>query len=263
MAVFDLAWQAESTGSEKKGQSLTIDTVRQIGRSVSLRPIEGSWRVVIVDDVETMQETAQEAFLKTLEEPPSYTVLILLTTEAGTLLPTILSRCVLLHTNATSPGVVARALVARGAEPVLANQIAQVSQGLVGWAIRAIADPDLRNSRISETQVILAWISAPTYERMVIAVKFADRFASDREALFDRLHLAMLGWRTVMLRTFDVPDPNSVFEPDAPILARQVDPERCIGAIDSIRQCMFDLESNVRPRLAMQSMVGRWPEFVS
>jgi DNA polymerase-3 subunit delta' len=258
LAVFDLAWQAEANGADKKGLTLTIDTVRQIGRSVSLRPIEGSWRVVVVDDVESMQETAQEAFLKTLEEPPAYTVLLLLTTDANTLLPTILSRCVQLHTHATTPEVVASALVVKGAEPTLAREIAQVSHGLVGWAYRALANPELREARLAETREMLEWIVGTPYARMVTAVKYADRFSADREVLFDRLHLAMLGWRSVLLRQFDVPDRNLML---APVFPGAVDAVHCASAIDSIRQCIFDLESNVRPRSALQSMVARWPEI--
>jgi DNA polymerase-3 subunit delta' len=263
MAVFDLTWQAESTSADKKGQTLTIDTVRQIGRSVSLRPIEGSWRVVVVDDIETMQETAQEAFLKTLEEPPSYTVLILLTTEASTLLPTILSRCVQLHTNATSPEVVTGALVSQGADPDLAREIALVSQGLVGWAFRALSNPELRETRLAETREMLDWISGTPYTRMVTAVKYADRFTADREALFDRLHLAMLGWRAVLLRQLDVPDRNLLLDSSFPATSAPIDARHCAGAIDSIRQCIFDLESNVRPRSALQTMVALWPEIAS
>lgn len=256
---FDLATQSETSGAEKRQQTLSIDTVRQVGRSVSLRPIEGTWRVVIIDDVETMQETAQEAFLKTLEEPPPYAVILLLTTDANSLLPTILSRCVVLRIRASSTDVVAAALRATGIDRETAEMTARVSQGLIGWAIRALDDSSLRESRIVEANETLEWIAADGYGRMVTAIRQADRFFADRESIFRRLDLVMLGWRSLMLHGLDIPDANSIFESSASVFARTVPLDASANAISSVKQCIFDLESNVRPRLAMQTMVGKWP----
>src|SRR3990170_2136358 len=79
---FDLARQEERDKDKSRNVSLNITTVRDIAAAVAYRPLESSWRVIIVDDVDTMQETAQEAFLKTLEEPPPYAVILLLTRDA-------------------------------------------------------------------------------------------------------------------------------------------------------------------------------------
>lgn len=256
---YDLATQSEASGSERPQQTLSIDTIRQVGRSVSRRPIEGKWRIVIVDDVETMQETAQEAFLKTLEEPPAYTVILLLTTDANSLLPTILSRCVLLRIRSSPTEVVTAALRASGVEREVAEVTARVSQGLVGWAFRAVQNPALREARLAEANETLEWIAADGYERMVIAIRQADRLFADREMIFNRLHLVMLGWRSLMLHGLDVAEANTIFESSAPVFARPVSPDACAEAISSVKQCIFDLESNVRPRLAMQTMVGKWP----
>lgn len=263
MARFDLAWQSETTSSDRNGQTLSIDTIRQISRGVSMRPIEGRWRVIIVDDVETMQETAQEAFLKTLEEPPSYTVIILLTTDANTLLPTILSRCLQLHMGTVSTGDVRAALMAHGVRESEASETASMSQGLVGWAIRAIEQPELREQRRVENERALSWISGSRYERMVTAIKHAERFTADREALFEQLNVVMMGWRSLLLHRLDVIDRHPLFGPTLPLFGRGVSADGCAQAIESIRQCMFDLESNVRPRLAMQSMVTQWPELAA
>jgi DNA polymerase-3 subunit delta' len=260
---FDLGTQAETAGAGKSQQSLSIDTVREVGRSVTLRPIEGSWRVVIVDDVESMQETAQEAFLKTLEEPPSFTVLLLLTTDANSLLPTILSRCVMLRVRPTSTDVVEAALLDAGIEESTARETALVSHGLVGWAFQAQSDPSLRETRLNLVRETMDWIGADGYQRVVTAVRQADRFATDKEALFDRLQLVMLGWRSVMLRGLNMVDANSILDASSSIRTESIPLEACARAIASVGQCIFDLESNVRPRLAMQTMVRVWPELTS
>lgn len=258
MARFDLAWQDEQSSADKRTQALNIETVRAVIRSVSLRPVEGHWRVVVVDDVEAMQETAQEAFLKTLEEPPPYTVLLLLTNDAGSLLPTILSRCVLLRTGTTTRDVVEAALTNRGVPSAEANEIASVSQGLVGWAFRAADQADLRETRLQETRDVVAWVTASGYERMVTAVRHADTFSGDKELLFRRLELATLAWRSILRSTLGLPaDSASIDVPQAERAVISV--QDCARAIESIRQCVADLESNVRPRLAMQTMIAAWP----
>ncbi|MBF0099228.1 MAG: DNA polymerase III subunit [Magnetococcales bacterium] len=72
---------------------ISIDQIRQLGAFFALTPIEAPWKVAIVDDAVSMNEAAASALLKTLEEPPARSLLILVTRQAGTLLPTIRSRC--------------------------------------------------------------------------------------------------------------------------------------------------------------------------
>src|SRR5699024_5443347 len=150
VSTYDLARQQEeaSTSSTAKNQTLTIETVRAIASSVSLRPMEARHHVVIVDEVETMQETAQEAFLKTLEEPPPYTVIVLLTTDAELLLETIRSRCTMLQLQTVKPATIAAMLEASEVATAEAATIAQASMGRPGWAIRAANDPSLLKNQL-------------------------------------------------------------------------------------------------------------------
>lgn len=79
---------------EKPG-SIGVDDVReQINDTIMIRPYSSYYKIYIVDEAEKMTVQAQNALLKTIEEPPSYAVIILITTNQETFLPTILSRCV-------------------------------------------------------------------------------------------------------------------------------------------------------------------------
>src|SRR3954451_12172116 len=111
-----LASQEDEGGSrrrETKNTSLSIDTIRALASDLSLRPLEGRWRVAIVEDVETMREEAANAFLKTLEEPPSFAVIILIVPEIGAVLPTIRSRCQVIEIRPVAREALATALAAR------------------------------------------------------------------------------------------------------------------------------------------------------
>ena len=78
---------------EGAGRQLKVESVRQIVSELPFRPFEGRRRVSIFVDAERMNPTAANTLLKTLEEPPTWVILILLTSNAAALLPTILSRC--------------------------------------------------------------------------------------------------------------------------------------------------------------------------
>ena len=79
---------------EKPG-SIGVDDIRkQINDTIMVRPYSSYYKIYIVDEAEKMTQQAQNALLKTIEEPPSYAVIILLTTNQDAFLPTILSRCV-------------------------------------------------------------------------------------------------------------------------------------------------------------------------
>ncbi len=79
---------------EKPGSIGVDDIRRQINDTIAIRPYSSPYKVYIVDEAEKMTVQAQNALLKTIEEPPSYAVIFLLTTNQDVFLPTILSRCV-------------------------------------------------------------------------------------------------------------------------------------------------------------------------
>ncbi|MBF0460227.1 MAG: DNA polymerase III subunit delta' [Magnetococcales bacterium] len=87
-----------------------VDQVRQLAGFFALTPMEAPWKVAIVDDAATMNEAAANALLKTLEEPPARSLLILVTRQPGKLLPTIRSRCLKTRFSLLAPGEVQRIL---------------------------------------------------------------------------------------------------------------------------------------------------------
>ena len=257
LSIVDLQSQALNEKGQGKNLALTIATVRRISADVSLRPSESAWRVVIVNDVETMQETAQEAFLKTLEEPPAYVVLVLLTTDADLLLPTIRSRCVTLRMQIPSSAVVEAALVERGVETLRARDIAALSDGAIGWAMAAAHDPALTEDRAQSRARAREWIASDTYHRLVTATLLADGFTKDRDAVFAELLAAQRAWREILHVVEQVDADHAPVEwlqPDHGFSGPSV-----VASLRSIDGCVADLEANVRPRLALQTMVSAWP----
>jgi DNA polymerase-3 subunit delta' len=87
---------------ESKGRRISVGQIREFERAIHLRPTEARVKIGIIMDADCMGEEASNAFLKTLEEPPAQTVIILLSAEPQRLLPTILSRCLRISFGATS-----------------------------------------------------------------------------------------------------------------------------------------------------------------
>ena len=119
--------------------SIKIDHVRDVIDRAMYRPFEGRRRVVIVDQADALVTPAQNALLKTLEEPPPSSVFILVTSRPDVLLPTVRSRCPQLRFRPLAAGEIADALVARGHGRTEARAIAATADGSLGHALEASA----------------------------------------------------------------------------------------------------------------------------
>jgi len=116
--------------------SIKIDVIRDLLDRSGYRPFEGRRRVAIVRDAETLEGAAQNALLKSLEEPPPGTVFILTTAVPGALLPTVLSRCMRLRFGRLSAAEVAGVLSREhGMTPDIARAAAALADGSVGQAL--------------------------------------------------------------------------------------------------------------------------------
>ena len=115
---------------------ISVEDIRQqVIATADLLPYAGSYKVYIIDEAERMNEQAQNALLKTIEEPPAYVVILLLTSQIGRLLPTIRSRCVEMPLHPVSEAKIRQFLMQRFQLPDYSARLAaSFSQGNVGKA---------------------------------------------------------------------------------------------------------------------------------
>jgi DNA polymerase III subunit delta' len=168
-----------------------IDVVRPAIAATAYRPFEGRCRVVMIDDAELLTDDAQNALLKSLEEPPQGSVFILVTSKPETLLSTIRSRCSQLRFGRLSAGDVARVLVERhGYEAEEAHAVAAVAGGSLGRALEA-GSRAYREGRAAALSALRTAGGAPTpKERLqVVAGLAAGRSSSagERDELSTRV----------------------------------------------------------------------------
>src|SRR3990172_4899184 len=144
-------------GEDGAQKGIHVSQVRDVERSAALKPFEGRSRLVIIDPAEEMNAAAQNAFLKTLEEPPPQVVFTLVTADESRLLPTIRSRCRRLELRLPALSEVEAVLLARGVEAEYARLLARLSRGRIGWALEAADDASLlerRKERLSQARAL-------------------------------------------------------------------------------------------------------------
>lgn len=127
---------------------LPIKVIRDLCLDLGFKPMHGSRRVAVVDDADDLNDEAANAFLKTLEEPPPGSVLILVGTTAEVQLDTIVSRCRVVRFDPLPEPELAALLMEQGVttDPAEAQRLAQLGEGSVGRAL-GLAEPDLEKFR--------------------------------------------------------------------------------------------------------------------
>lgn len=139
------------------GRSVKIDQVREVRRKIALKPFSAQRHIVIIHQADRMTTEAQNALLKSLEEPEGGTVFFLITEQQGSMLQTIVSRCRPLRIFPLNTEKCAQALAEKGVEPAKARLIAGWAQGCVGRGLEIDADQgyvQLRNKVIASLEAL-------------------------------------------------------------------------------------------------------------
>ncbi len=180
-----------------KPTTLSIDHIRQtLVNDVELKPYSNSHKVYIVEDAELMNNAAQNAILKTIEEPPEYAVIILLTTNISALLQTVLSRCVKLDMQPLKKEVVKKYLMEK--EKVVdyqADIAVSFAGGNLGKAIELSKSQDFAEM-LDEVIQLLRYIKDMQAYEVVAAVKRASEY---KFGFTDYIDLMILWFRDVLV----------------------------------------------------------------
>jgi DNA polymerase-3 subunit delta' len=240
--------------SEQRGDSLKIDQVRDLQRQLSLTPLEARWRVAILRRFEEATTSAANALLKTLEEPPSYVVLVVLARDADTLLPTIVSRCQQVSLRPLPAPQVERALIERwGAEQEQAKLLAHLSGGRLGWAVRTLEDSAGLQRRAQRLDELGELLNAPITARF----RYAERLARDPIATQETLDLWLGWWRDVLLLAAEAKAPLTNVDRVSALRdhARRFGVERSAALVEAVRGAVDYLKRNANPRLTLEVLL--------
>jgi hypothetical protein len=152
---------------------------------------------------------------------------------------------------------VAQALQRRGIADSLATEVASLSRGCAGWALAAVADKKLLQARRDERASAARWIASPRYDKLVTAFTLGDQFGKRRAEVVGVVQAAIQLLRDEMIAAAQA---TSEAEENQSQFVGVAQPALVFSrAISATLQCLSDLNSNVRPRLALEAMVVAWP----
>jgi len=253
--------QLEINDDGEPKTAIAVDQVREVERSVALNPFEGRTRVVIIDPAHLLTDEAQNAFLKTLEEPPPHVVIVLIAVREEKLLPTTHSRCRRVEFRLVPVGEIEGALAADGVEPDRAALLARLAGGRPGWALEMARDPRAFERRRAVLETAHSIVSLPIHKRMSLAEKMTEDFRSDREAMYSQLVEWAGWWRDVMLVQSGAED--GVANADMLVALREdsalyAEPQ-VRSFIHAILAAVEHLRANVQPRPALELLVLEAP----
>lgn len=195
-------WKVEKDGppparrGDRERRILKIEQIRELQPWLATAPFESKYKIAVLRRFEEANEEAANAFLKTLEEPPSLVVLILTAQDAGLLLPTIASRCQRLTLHPLPLREVERSLVKKwGVEEGRARLLARLSGGRLGWAVRAAGDEKILKARVEALDALDAMEAEGRAERL----GRAGDLAKEPEVLPEILETWLTWWRDLLL----------------------------------------------------------------
>jgi len=225
-------------------RDIRIDTVREIERFIRFRPLEAAYKVIIIQQAEKLNPEAGNALLKSLEEPPSYVIFILITENPTQLLPTILSRSQIVKFRPLSEKTIKDFLIKYAQyDEVMAQTLAELSLGSLGRALE-IAEKGL-------LEELNAFVKAGLSHKAELKFKAAERLSRmEREnyELFFFL-LTLWVWKSYLKEKLDLPYPKAL-----PEETFKGDPKL---AFKEISQAKTALDYFLHPELTFYTLLNR------
>ncbi len=236
--------------------SISVDDIReQLNNDIQIKPYSSDYKVYIIPDANKMTEQAQNALLKTIEEPPAYAVIILLTDNLNALLPTIQSRCITLNTRAVNKEEIAEYLIKNlSMEPEQAHIAAGFCQGNMGQAIR-FANSEVFQEMKEDVLHLLKRIDQMDLSEIVDIIK---TFSQKKSMINDYLDLMLLWYRDVLMFKLTKDANLLLYRDEYADISKQAanrsyeDIEKIIQAIDKAK---VRLDANVNFEVTIELMI--------
>jgi DNA polymerase-3 subunit delta' len=244
---------------EPEGQTIKADQVRQMQRDLAYRPYEGQHRVCILTAADRMAPNMSNILLKTLEEPPLHTVIILLASNPRLLLPTILSRCQPIRFNPLPIPLVSKWLMdQKGLDEKEAHLLASLSEGSAGKALEI--QEEIRQIPREELLTDLLGLKSIPIEKME---SWSESLPSNRENLILILEVAKTLLRDLVV-VKAVKDGKKLIHSD---LLNEIEKtavdwslSSLLNRMEVLHQTTLAIRANANTKLALEAMMLSWVE---
>ena len=246
---------------EKPG-SIGVDDIRaQINGDITIKPYSSPRKIYIVNEAEKMTVQAQNALLKTLEEPPAYAVILLLTSNVNAFLPTILSRCVVLNMKPVADEKVKKYLMEELQVPdYKADVCVAFARGNVGKAKQLASSEDFEKVK-EEALALLKYVQDMDVTEMIAAIRKISEYKLD---VNDYMDILTIWYRDVLLFKATGDANHLVFREELSNIRRvagRTSYEGIEKVIRSLEKAKSRLDANVNFDLAMELLLMDMKEY--
>jgi DNA polymerase III subunit delta' len=228
-------------------EDIKIEDIRRLQEDINLRPYEGRYKLFIINNCHNLNPVSANAFLKTLEEPPKHSIIIMVTDKPALLLNTIISRCQVLRFSALRRSEL-ESLLKRDCqlEPLALHYLVHAAEGRVGCALK-MKDNDFLNDK---NRIIDALTSDS-------ALRQDNPLIKDRDGLYTGLQI-LSGWfRDIYMIKTGITDPGLI-NIDRKAHLEKLAAEYTYGQLDEILDTIADsllyLEQNINVKLLISNL---------
>ncbi len=240
----------------EKPNSIGVEDIRnRINGDMMIKPYSSPYKIYIVNEGEKMTVQAQNALLKTLEEPPSYGIIMILTTNLETMLPTILSRCVTLNMKPVADQKIQKFLMEELQIPHYKAQVcAAFARGNIGKAKSLATSEEFDNIK-TEAVTLLKYIKDMEVYEIVAAIKQISQYQFD---INDYLDILSVWYRDVLLFKATNDANHLIFKEEIQYIRKVADKSAYEGIeiiIEALEKAKSRLKANVNFDLTMELLL--------
>ena len=245
-----------------RSRRIGICAVRRVEMVASTTPFEGRQRVFIINPADALTGDAEDAFLKTLEEPPAAVTLVLVTSRPLALRETIRSRCRTITLAPLPTAVLADWLRAeRGLEEATAQTVARLARGRADWAIEALREADPLALRQAAVEEIRRLSQARRAERLAFAESLGGRSGGEVANALVALESWASWWRDLLLVSANCAD--QIAHQDLRTLVEQESgryrPREIVRFLLALQEAQAHLRAGVNARLCLDALFLQAP----
>ena len=239
-----------------KPNIISVDDIRsQLNNDIVIKPYSSKYKIYIVDEAEKMNVQAQNALLKTIEEPPAYGIILLLTTNADGFLPTILSRCITLNLKSVQEDLIKSHLMKKYQVPdYQADVCAAFAQGNVGKAISLASSGEFNELKTDAIALVKKLEDMDLFE-MNQQIKLVSEYKNKIDEFLD---LLTLWFRDVLYAKATNDVSNLIFKDEVYDIKKQAAKRSYYGIesiLNSLEQTRVRLNANVNFELVIEMLL--------
>lgn len=236
--------------------SIGVEDIRtQVNADIQVKPYNSPYKIYIIDEADKLTEAAQNALLKTMEEPPEYAVILLLVSNVSIILPTILSRCVMLNLKPVDKQEIKEYMMEQHKIPdYMAEVAAAFSGGNVGKAIKYSSSEDFDRMK-SDVLHILKYIDEMELHEIISGLK---TLTASKNNIEDYIDLMVLWYRDVLMFKATMDPDLLLYREELSFIKNQANTRSYSGLekiISAMEKAKIRLKANVNFDIAIELML--------